>query len=79
MSNVLSHGQSIALNHHLAGYPENVSFETVMDMIIDGDEEVDIWCYFEEWDANALTEHLTKLAHSIDKAVIESKNEESHD
>lgn len=72
---MLSHGQQIVLNHHLADYPEDASFEHILDMIEEGDEEVSIWVYFEEWDGEALTSHLKKLAQSIDAAVIESKHE----
>ena len=74
---VLSHGQLIALTHHLADYPEDVAFETIIDMIEYGDEGISVWVYFEDWHRQTFTDHLKKLAHSIDKAVIESKNEEA--
>lgn len=75
MSN-LSHGQEIVLRHHLAGYPEDVSFEQICFMLEDNHEDVSIWVYFEDWDIQAFISHITKLANAIDEAVIESKNEE---
>jgi hypothetical protein len=74
--NQLSHGQDIALRMHLSDYPDDASFEQVLMMLEDDEnDEVGIWYPFEEWDTEAFIDHLTKLSNAIDAAVIESKNE----
>lgn len=72
----LSHGQEIVLRQHLADYPEDVSFEHICAMIEDGDDEVSVWVYFEEWDVNTFVEHITRLAHNIDRVIVEVKETE---
>lgn len=76
--NKLSHGQTIVLGQHLADYPDDVSFEDVLDMIENGDDEVTVWIYFEDWDTETFTEHLTKLANAIDKAIVEVKEQDGY-
>jgi len=72
----LSHGQEIALNHHLTEYPIEVSFEHIIDMIKDKDEEITLWFPFEGWELDKLIAAIESLANAIDRAIVDSHKEE---
>lgn len=73
---LLSHGQEIVLRHHLADYPEDATFQDIMNMLEDCSDQVSIWFPFEDWHNLSLIEHLSKLANNIDKVIVESHKEE---
>lgn len=71
---LLSHGQAIALHHHLTNFPENVSFETILEMIEDKKMDITIWYPFEMWNTYSFIDHIRMLSKSIDTAIVEALN-----
>ena len=68
----LTVGQEIVLGQHFSGHREDVTFEQVMQDLISGDEDTDVWEPFCEWDENFFIQHCRDLARAIDKTILEA-------
>jgi hypothetical protein len=69
----LSHGQEIVLGHYLVEYPPHTEFEDILQMMQDEECDSMIWCKFEDWDLEELTNHMRAIARDIDAAIVEAK------
>jgi hypothetical protein len=71
----LSHGQQIALSHHLTEYPDDVSFAEICHMLEDSDfddcDELVICDDFSIWETEHLIDMMTSLANDIDRVFVE--------
>lgn len=67
----LSHGQQIALSHHLTEYPDDVSFVEVCVMLEDQHDDVTICDAFAMWETEYLIDMMTDLASSIDNVFVD--------
>ena len=74
--NHLSHGQEIVLRHHLADYPEDVTFDQICRMLEYNSEKVSIWVYFEEWNIQTFIDYIKRLAKNIDNVIVQVKENE---
>jgi hypothetical protein len=74
MTQSLTKGQSISLDYHLTEYPDNASFDEILEMIEDDVNSVTIWCIFEEMEAITLISNISSLARDIDRAIENGKS-----
>lgn len=75
----LSHGQIIALNHHLNKYPHDLSFKEICDLFEEGSNEIDIHAEFTMWDTEYTIEKMSNLANHIDAVIVDSHKEPEDD
>lgn len=76
----LTIGQRTALNQHLTEYPDNLTFGQIIfrlinnDLYDEDDENMEICVqeYFQDWCMEALGEHLTSIAESIDERNLKA-------
>ena len=54
------------LGNHLTEFDSTITFDQVLDRMIDGDEDIVVWMYFEDWDAEFLAEHMSNIVESFD-------------
>jgi len=73
---MLTIGQQIALGQHLSEYPDDKSFNQIMEMLINSedDDSVGVWTLFEDLDIKEFVSHLIDLSQMIDNEINIIKN-----
>ena len=66
----MKHSERFALDHFLTEYPRNLSFDEVIDMILDDDnEDVGVWQEVENHGRHALVEMINDLRQHFECVV----------
>jgi hypothetical protein len=72
MKKLLTIGQRIALDHVLCEWPEDLYFETILNLIAKNNHErLTVWEQLEDWDSETLYQFIKGLAENIDHALKE--------
>lgn len=58
--------QKFALDHYLSYYPDNIDFDSVLEMIESENELVAVWEPFQYTPVNEVTEHICHMAQEIE-------------
>ena len=53
------------LDNHLSEYPEDKSFDWILDNL--DNDHIDVWYLFDDWDADFLAEHLQNIKATFDR------------
>ena len=62
--------QKFALDHHLFAYPENASFEEVLEMIENYDDAVELYSVFCGEDVSDVIENIHSMAESAARLFV---------
>lgn len=65
----MKHSERFALNEWLSDYPQNLSFDEVCDLLLDEDETVTPWQWFETTPRAELVENIDNTRSHFENVV----------
>jgi hypothetical protein len=71
----MKHSERFALNEWLSDYPREASFDEVCDLILDEDESVTVWQWFENTPRYELVENIDNTRSHFENTINTMKAE----
>jgi len=71
----MTHAEIFALNEWLTNYPEGLSFDEVCDLLLDEDDSVCAWQWFETMPPTELVENIDNTRSHFENTINRMKAE----
>ena len=71
----MTHAETFALNEWLTSYPDHLTYDEVCDLLLDEDESVSAWQWFETMPPTDLVENIDNTRSHFEHTINAMKAE----
>ena len=71
----MTHAETFALSQWLSEYPDNLSYDAVIEMLLTEDDQVTVWHLVERYNADDVCEFIEDTRRSFESTVEHMKTE----